>query len=322
MNKKNIILLILIFWIILIVAQKKESTALNKAINKIYDATVYIEKYDSNAIKKIGTGFFYKKDNKYGYIITNEHVIRDGKEVDIVTSKDETVKADILGKDEYLDIAVLRVDKKYAKQIATIGNSNKSSIGDSIFTVGSPLGYRQTVTTGIISAKDRLVKVDTSDDETLMKLIQINAGINDGNSGGALLNMKGEVIGICSLKLADNNIEDIGFAIPIEYAMKNIKYLEENKKIKYPTLGIKIVNSNETSELLKNNIDINQEDGLIVLENKKSLKKGDLITKINNHEIKDILTLKCELLEYKTKDKVTLTIIRKNKKMNIKLTLS
>lgn len=327
MNKKNIIILIAVLilgiWgIVVITAPKQtrvqmfEKTSLNNSINKIYDATVFIKTLNGN----YGTGFIYKKDNKYGYILTNEHIIT--SDVEITNSKDETTKAEVLGKNAYLDIAVLRIDKKYTTQVATLNNSKNSLIGDSVFTIGSPLGYRGTVTQGIISGKDRLVKIDTKDDELLMKVIQTDAAINEGNSGGPLLNINGEVIGIISLKLSDKDIEGIGFAIPIEYATKYLKELEENKKIKFPSLGVKLIDSNNSSELLKNNIDINQEEGIIVLEDSNNLKKGDLIIGINNKGVKDILTLNCELLDYNPKDKVKLIIKRNNIKRFIKITLS
>ena len=327
MNKKNIVILVIILllgiWGIYTITkpsktrvQMFEKTSLNNSISKVYDATVFIKTLNGN----YGTGFIYKKDNKYGYILTNEHIIT--SDVEITNSKDETTKAEVLGKNEYLDIAVLRIDKKYANQVAIINNSKNALIGDSVFTIGSPLGYRGTVTQGIISGKDRLVKVDTKDDELLMKVIQTDAAINEGNSGGPLLNINGEVIGIVSLKLSDKDIEGMGFAIPIEYAINHIKDLEENKEIKFPSLGVKITDSNNTSELLKNNIDINKEEGIVVLEDNNNLKKGDLIIGINNKKVKDILTLNCELLEYKTKDEVKLIVMRNNIKRFIKVSLS
>lgn len=327
MNKKNIIILIIVvllgIWGIYTITkpsktrvQMFEKTSLNNSISKVYDATVFIKTLNGN----YGTGFIYKKDNKYGYILTNEHIIT--SDVEITNSKDETTKAEVLGKNEYLDIAVLRIDKKYVNQVAIINNSKNALIGDSVFTIGSPLGYRGTVTQGIISGKDRLVKIDTKDDELLMKVIQTDAAINEGNSGGPLLNINGEVIGIVSLKLSDKDIEGMGFAIPIEYAINHIKDLEENKEIKFPSLGVKITDSNNTSELLKNNIDINKDEGIVVLEDSNNLKKGDLIIGINNKKVKDILTLNCELLEYKTKDEVKLIIMRNNIKRFIKVSLS
>ena len=302
-----------------------EKSSLNKAINKIYDATVSIETYKLGTLKNTGTGFFYKKDNQYAYILTNEHVVSQGDEVEIITSTDERVKTEVLGKDQYLDLSVLRVDKKYAKQIAIIGNSENTKLGDSVFTVGSPLGYKYkgSIAVGTLSGKDRQVAVETTDEEDwIMKTIQVDASINPGNSGGPLLNINGEVIGIVSLKLVDDDVEGMGFAIPIEYAMNYLDQLEKNEKIKYPELGLKITESNDTATLLKNDIDINQEDGIIVLEDKLGLKKGDLIIKINGHEVKDMKTLKYELYQYKSKDKVGITYIRNKIKRNIKITLS
>lgn len=301
-----------------------EKTSINKSINKIYDATVLVETYKLDTLKNTGTGFFYKKDNKYAYIITNEHVIN-GDQIEIVTSKDERVETEVLGKDQYLDLAVLRVDNKYAKQIAIIGNSEDTKLGDTVFTVGSPLGYKYngSIATGILSGKNRQVEVETTDeDDWIMKAIQIDASINPGNSGGPLLNINGEVIGIVSLKLVDDDVEGMGFAIPIEYAMNYIDQLENNKKVIFPSIDIKLTDSNDTATLLKNDIDINQEDGVIVLENKLGLKKGDLIIKVNGQDIKDIKTLKYQLYQYKSKDKVKVTIKRNNIKRNIKVTLS
>ncbi|MBR5370268.1 MAG: serine protease [Bacilli bacterium] len=302
-----------------------EKTSLNNSINKIYDATVLIETYNGSTLKNTGTGFFYKKDDKYAYILTNEHVISEGIKIEIVNSKDEKIEATVIGKDEYLDLAVLKVDKKYAKKIAIIGNSKDTKLGDTVFTVGSPLGYeyRGSVTSGILSGKNRKVKVETNNEDWIMKVIQVDASLNPGNSGGPLLDVKGEVIGIVSLKLLENNVEGMGFAIPIEYAMNYIEYLENNEKIKYPELGVKTTDSTDTTTLLKNNININQpQDGVVVLETKGRLRKGDLIIKVSNNEIYDSLTLKCELYQYKVKDKVELIIIRNGLKRKAIITLS
>jgi len=302
-----------------------EKTSLSNAIDKIYDATVLIEAYNGSKLNNSGTGFFYKQDEKYAYIITNEHVIRDGLRIDIVNSNDERIKTEVLGKDEYLDIAVLRVDNKYAKKIATIGNSKNTKIGDTIFVVGSPLGYdyRGSVTSGILSGKNRKVRVKTNDEDWLMKTIQVDASINRGNSGGPLLNINGEVIGVVSLKLVEEDVEGMGFAIPIEYAMNYTEYLENNKEIKHPELGVKITNSTDTATLLKNDISINQEkDGVVVLETKNRLRKGDLIIKVDNNEVKDLLTLRCELYQFKQKDKVEITFIRNGMKRKTIITLS
>lgn len=307
-----------------------EKTPLKEAINKIYDAVVLIENNNDN---NTGTGFVYKVDNYYGYILTNEHVIKSNS-VKITFSNDNTSQATLLGKDEYLDLAVLRVEKKYITQIATLGSSDNLSIGDTVFTVGSPLGYeyRGSVTLGIISGKDRLVKTTVnnySTDNWLMKVIQTDASINPGNSGGPLVNVNGDVIGICTLKLVDEEVEGMSFAIPIEYAINHLNELENGKKIEWPSLNIKICNSNDYATLTANSIEINSnQTGVVVTKVEENtnayqagLQKGDIITEINNIKIKDISYLRYEVYKYKKNDQVELKIIRNNNLKTIKLIL-
>jgi len=295
-----------------------EKTSLNTSIDKIYKATVLVEVYRNDVLKNTGTGFIYKKDDKYGYILTNEHVLSE-EYVKITLYDDRETDAEVLGKDEFLDLAVLRIDKKYVDLVATIGDSRKSLLGDAVFLVGSPLGYdfRGSVSSGIISGKDRMVKVNTSGEiDYVMRVIQVDASINPGNSGGPLLNINGEVIGVCSLKLVDADIEGMGFAIPIEYAINHVDDLEKKEEIKYPTLGIKMAEVNDSASLFSNDIDVNIDIdyGVVVLsvdENSKSnLKKGDIITKVNGIKIKNKAYLRYELYQYKSKDKVLITYIR------------
>ena len=312
-----------------------EKSSLSKSVEKIYDAVVDIEGYRNDDVNSTGTGFVYKVEGNYGYIFTNEHVLSDSDKIKGTFTSNETVELDVLGKDEYIDLAVLRVDKKYIKQIATIGTSEKSSIGDTVFTVGSPLGYdyRGSVTAGVLSGKDRDVKTTVSaknNKEWIMRVLQIDASINPGNSGGPLLNVNGEVIGICSLKLVDDDIEGMAFAIPIEYAMQYVDILENGKKIQWPELGIRMVNITNKMTLEKNNIDIPKDikEGAVVVEVYKStgaaeagLKKGDIITKINDVKVKDTSYLKSEISRYKSGDTVEITFIRNNKEKteNVKL---
>ena len=301
------------------------NNTLQEAINKVLPKTVLVEAYNYNNLKSTGSGFFYKEDNKYAYILTNEHVITDCDNIKVVLENDKEIETKLLGKDEYLDIAILRVDKKYSQGTVKLSNSKKMNIGDTIFTIGSPLGYeyKNTVTSGIISRKDRIVKTTVNDEDWPVRVIQVDASINRGNSGGPLVNTNGEVIGICSFKLNDS-INNIGFAIPIEYVINSLELLEKGKKITPPSLNIKIANADDTNELLKNNIDINntREEGIIVLENKSNLKKGDIIVKINNIKVENLTYLESELYGYKSKDKVELTIIRNEKERKVKVSLS
>ena len=312
-----------------------EKSSLAPAVQKIYDAVYLVQVYNREELTGSGTGFIYKTDDKYGYLLTNEHVVAKNNSVKVINSKDEETNAEILGKDEYLDLAVLRIDKKYVHQIANMGSSENMNLGDTIFTVGSPLGsdYRGSVTSGVLSGKDRMVSISVSNstnNDWVMQVLQIDASINPGNSGGPLLNVNGEVIGICSMKLVDDNIEGMGFAIPIEYAMNHVEILENGKKIKWPLLGITMANINDQALLNRNNIkiDSHQTEGVVVLEVLKStgaaksdLKKGDIVIKINDKKTKDIAHLRYELYKYNANDTIEITYIRNNHEHKTKVVL-
>ena len=153
-----------------------------------------------------------------------------------------------------------------------------------------------------------------------MKVLQIDASINHGNSGGPLLNVNGEVIGICTLKFTENDVEGMGFAIPIEFAMNYIDSLENGEDIKWPTLGVSIARSN---------IDIpkNIYEGVVIIDvNDKSpasnkLKKGDVILKVNDNKVTDIAHFKYEIYQYKPGEKVKITYNRNGKEKTSEIEL-
>ena len=154
-----------------------------------------------------------------------------------------------------------------------------------------------------------------------MKVLQIDASINHGNSGGPLLNVNGEVIGICTLKFTENDVEGMGFAIPIEFAMNYIDSLENGDYIKWPTLGVSIANVSDTGKIARSNIDIpkNIYEGVVIIDvNDKSpasnkLKKGDVILKVNDNKVTDIAHFKYEIYQYKPGEKVNITYNRNGK---------
>lgn len=313
-----------------------EKTSLATSIAKVYDAVVMIQSYKGEEKYSTGTGFVYKTDEKYGYIMTNQHVINGCDKVILVLSNDEEVEAKVVSGDDYLDIAVLTIDKSKVLQKATIASSEKIEVGDTVFTVGSPMGYeyRNTVTSGILSGKDRMVSVNVSNSASsdwVMKVLQIDAAINPGNSGGPLLNVNGEVIGVNSMKLVQDEIEGMGFAIPIEIAMAHIEDLENNKKIEWPILGISMANVDDTANLYRNNIRISDDikQGVVVVgitektgAAKSDLKQGDVITKLNGISVKDPAYLRYELYKNKPGDQIELTYIRDGKERKTKITLT
>lgn len=312
-----------------------DETGISLAVGKIYDATVTIQNYQKNnsTVTSSGSGFIYKKDDKYGYIMTNHHVVDKAKKIVITLSNDEQVEGTVLGSDQYLDLAVVRIDVSKVTQVAIIGNSKDSEVGDTVFTVGTPVGYeyRGTVTKGTLSGKNRMVSVSiTNSEDWMMKVIQIDAAINPGNSGGPLLNINGEVIGINSMKLVEDTIEGMGFAIPIEYAMNYVDTLEKGEKIERPLIGITMLNVTETYQLFKYGIQLDEsiESGVVVLSTEKGsgaekagLQKGDVILQIGDKEVDNAAYLKYELYQYEPGQTVKLIYIRDNKTYTTDVTL-
>ena len=311
-----------------------DKSSLAASIEKIYDATVTIETYQGTTPETSGSGFIYQVDNKYAYILTNEHVLS-GDNIIVVTTEEEEAEGKLLGKDPYLDLAVIRMDKKYAKQVAIIGNSKNLQVGDAIFIVGSPLNrnYKGSVTSGIVSGKDRMVKT-TVEKETsgnwVMKVIQVDASINPGNSGGPILDVNGEVIGVCTMKLLQTDIEGMGFAIPIEDAMNHIEELESGKEIDWPELGITMINVSNTNQLESNNIMIpeNLKEGAVILNVKEKtsaaespLKKGDILIEMDGIKIKDTTYVKYVLFGHKIGDKIVIKYLRNGNKEETEITL-
>lgn len=312
-----------------------EKNSLAPSVEKIYDATVLVNTLGSNQQEiSTGTGFVYKTDDKYGYILTNNHVIKDGKTITVVMSNDEEVEAKVLGGDSYLDLAVLQIPREKVIMVANIGSSENMNLGDVVFTVGSPMGYeyRGSVTSGVLSGKDRMISVSVSstNNDWVMRVLQIDASINPGNSGGPLLNVNGEVIGICSLKLVDDEIEGMGFAIPIEYAMSHVKTLEAGEKVEWPLLGIEMVNVTDSVTLYRYRImlDENIKSGVVVLNavdgsgaKEAGLKKGDVIIKFAGKEVKDFAYLRYELYQHSAGDVVEVTYLRDGKEKPTKIKL-
>ena len=311
-----------------------DESGISTAVGEIYDATVTIQNYQNNKLAGTGSGFVYKKDSKYGYIMTNHHVIEGSDKLLVTMSNDDQAEATLLGSDQYLDIAVIRIDVKYVTQVAKIGSSENSNIGDSVITVGSPVGYdyRGSVTRGTLSGKNRMIEVSIkTTNDFVMRVLQIDAAINPGNSGGPLVNIKGEVIGINSLKLVEDRIEGMGFAIPIEYAMSFADDLEKGKELERPFIGITMLNSTDTYRLYQNGIRLSDdiEEGVVIVNisegsgaDKAGLQKGDVITSINGNKVSNVAYLKYELYKSKAGDTVEIRIIRNKKEKTIKVTLT
>lgn len=301
-----------------------ETNTIKSAINEIYDAVVLVETYKNNSVYSTGTGFVYKQDETSGYIITNHHVIENGTSYKVTLTNGEEVEAKLLGSDEYADIAVLSISKDAIIKVAKLGDSTNIEVGDTVFTVGSPLGkeYMGTVTKGILSGKNRTVTVTSSNSSMMVEVLQTDAAINPGNSGGPLVNINGEVIGVNSMKLVEDQIEGMGFAIPIEMVTSILDKLEAGEKIERPLIGIEMTEITNTYYLYRQGIILPEdiEKGVVVIKvndnypaSLAGLKKGDIILSINNVEVTDTAHFKYLLYKYNIGDKITIKYYRDNR---------
>lgn len=294
-------------------------TGIADAVEKVYDSVVTVKNYARNQLYSTGSGFVFKKDDKYAYILTNYHVINGGSEVSVIFTNNKEEKVTVVGYDEYSDIAVLAVDKSLVLSTAQIGSSNDMRIGDTTFAVGTPVDssvYSWSVTRGILSGKNRMVQVDNY----VMSVLQTDTAINSGNSGGPLCNSNGEVIGITNMKLASSQIEGMGFAIPIEDAVTNAETIISGKKISRPYLGVSIYDSNN---YFNNNTGVYVES---VEKNgpadKAGIKSGDKILKVNDVDIANTSYFRYQLYKYNIGDKIKITIERNGSEKTLTVTLT
>ena len=315
-------------------------TGIADAVDKLYDAVVVVKTYVDGQLYATGTGFVYKEDGDTAYILTNNHVIEGGDEIYVEFTDGSNVVTTVEGSDSYSDIAVLSVDSSYVTTVAQIGSSEEARVGDTVFTVGAPIDsstYSGTVTRGIVSGKNRLVSVSSSNSGTsdmMMSVLQTDAAINSGNSGGPLANANGEVIGITSLKLSSGSttsasIEGMGFAIPIETALDYAEKLERGETIERPQLGISMRNLSDAmyyhyQEL--RNIDI---DAGVYVEEVTSgspaadagIRVGDIIISADGEDVDNLAYLRYLLYTHDVGDTMELTIYRNGDEVNLTVTL-
>lgn len=307
------------------------------AVEKLYDAVVVVSAYKNDKLASSGTGFVYKEENKTAYILTNSHVVSGSDDIKVQFTNGKNYDVKISGDDQYSDIAVLSIDKDKIIKKAELGSSEKARLGDTLFTIGAPLNteYSWTVTRGILSGKDRLIEVNATNSnvgDLVMSVLQTDAAINSGNSGGPIANSNGEVIGITNMKLVSGGVEGMGFAIPIEDAINIANQLIENKTITRPVLGVGTLNVTDTQALQYQygiKLDSKVTSGAVIGYIQSGspaalagLDKGDVITKFGDYDIISSAKLKYYLYKYKIGDKVTLSYIRGNKTETITINLN
>jgi len=269
----------------------------------------------------LGSGVIVKDD---GTILTNHHVIDGAERISVEMNDGETFEAKVIGSDPPSDLAVLKIDGK-GLPFLTLGDSDTVRIGDIVLAIGNPLGIGQTVTSGIISAKSR--RTGYSEGTTSFQdFLQTDAPINQGNSGGALVNVNGELIGINSQILSRSGGSiGIGFAIPSNMAKSVMEQLLENGRVRRGMLGINIQNiSSDLAEALG----LKSTNGVVVSNvmsgsaaEKAGLKRGDIILKLNGEEVEDDNFLRNKVAGSLPGSTVTLTVRRGDSDQEMKATL-
>ena len=303
-------------------SDEEGALCLQDIYSSVIDSVVSISSMTSSGTSS-GTGIIMSSD---GYVITNHHVITGALVISVLTNDNQEFEAALVGSDEMSDLAVLKIDAR-GLQAAEFGDSSKLRVGDSVVAIGDPLGVqlRGTMTNGIISAINR----DLTVGDRTMTLIQTNAALNNGNSGGPLINCYGQVIGINTVKMssyysASATVEGLGFAIPISVAKPIIDELIENGYVAgRPAIGISgdsLPSYYRTYYRLP--------DGVYVTSvnegsdaKAKGIREGDIVTAINGEKICSIDELNTVKNQYAAGDEVTLTIYRSGTYYEVTVTL-
>lgn len=286
----------------------KVSPSVVGIIGKLKESSSDYNETSDNMI--FGTGVIYRSN---GYIITNAHVVKDMDRIVVVLSNSKAYKARLKAIDESLDLAVIKIDKG-GLQTATFGNISDVAVGQDVIAIGTPLSFslRNSATKGIISGMNR-----SADGE--YRFIQSDAAINGGNSGGPLVNMKGEVIGINSVKLVGFGVEGLNFSIPIDTVKYAIKHFENFGKIQRPYLGISFTDSITSQYGLPST-----SEGITVKDIEEGspaeeydIEVDDKIVSINGTSVNSVIDYNEEMLKYLPGNKATFKIIRDKKQLYI-----
>ncbi|MGB7999516.1 MAG: trypsin-like peptidase domain-containing protein, partial [Anaerobacillus sp.] len=327
------------------------SSDITSAVQKAQDAVVSITNYQqgssgfsledpsgqSDQAASSGSGVIYKKEGGKAYIVTNNHVVEGASSIEVTLSNEKKAEAKVLGTDALMDLAVIEIDAKDVEAVAELGSSDQLKTGEPAIAVGNPLGFLQgSVTQGIISNPSRTIPVDLDQNgqpDYEADVIQTDASINPGNSGGALINIKGQLIGINSSKIAEETVEGIGFAIPIDDAQPIIKQLETTGEVKRPVMGVTPASLAEvptqywTGTL---NLPKDVEGGVVLMgiqpnspASTAGLKERDVVIKLDDTEVNNSAALRKYLYSNKkVGDKMKVTFYRDGKLQNVTMTLA
>ena len=302
-----------------------------------------MEHRDTDGVIAVVDGFiqqsfpFGAENDSELLMVTNNHVVSDATTVNVTFADGESYEAQVKSTDSDTDLAIVVVKLSDIKEstmnqikIATIGDSDSLKVGEQVVAIGNALGYGQSVTTGIVSAKDRTNSTNTT------PLIQTDAAINPGNSGGALVNIEGQVIGINSSKISSTSavagsaVEGMGFAIPSNDVVEIINQLEKDGKVTRPALGISMADLNSLSSSATSKLDLPDDvkSGVVVGSVQKGmpadgkLQENDVITEIDGKEISSKTDIQTNLYSHSIGDTIKVTFYRGKEKKTEELKLT
>lgn len=306
-------------------------------VDKVASSVVAIE--SSNRIStSSGSGVIIEADDQGVYIVTNAHVIEDGQITSVTFANGVTVDATLVGSDTLSDLALLSVDVDFEVDPITLGDSSLCHQGEFVVAIGSPLGldFQGSTSFGIISGTNRTVSVDLDDDgqsDWDMVTLQTDAAINVGNSGGALVNLNGELIGITSMRLSSasgTNVEGMGFAIPVNEMVPIVDQLKDHGYVVRPSLGISAIQVSQLTVYQKNymGVPLNQSEGILVVQinsegagAKAGIAVGDIIMAIDGSTITSFKDFRTILYSHAPQDQIVVTIQRSGELMDVGVTL-
>ena len=306
-----------------------QNTAIVRSAEKVVPAVVGITNKARNpfrgqaGLQEQATGTGVIIDSK-GYIVTNNHVIDGAEEIWVTLGEGEELQAELVGRDAATDLAVIKIDKE-GLPVAKFGNSDNIVVGEVAIAIGNPLGlsFSQSVTVGYISAKQREIIIS----EQTFKFIQTDAAINDGNSGGALVNLNGEIIGINTAKIKITGVEGMGFAIPANTVKNITQQLIETGRIIRPWLGI--ISGGNVTDTLKEQLQLPVNYGVIIAQvmpdspaNRAGLRSGDVIIQMGDTKIEDFNELRGAINKRTVGDTVEVVVIRDKQEVKLIAMLS
>lgn len=299
-------------------------SVVNIGIKKSFEHNPPLNIPNKEKLEGIGSGIILNKD---GLIITNTHVIEDAKDVIITLSNGKDYKAKIVNSDRETDIAILKINAKNLKP-AIVGSSKDLRVGSLVVAIGSPWQLEHTVTAGIVSAKNR--KVDASSEtgqRFYPNLIQTDAAVNPGNSGGALLDKDGKLVGINTLIYSESGkFEGVSFAIPVENALNAAKQLISRGKVSHSYIGV--LGQDISEEIAKKNNASNLKGAVMVdvvadsPAGKAGLKIGDIVTNVNNFNIENMSDMIAAIRAYKVGQVVRIHYIRNKVRKTISVKIA